>query len=147
MSTAYATPKLRREQVPKDACLCDYCSAKCCRYFAMPLEKPEEFADFEFIRWFLLHERATVFAEDETWYLLVHTTCRHLQEDNRCGIYDTRPQICRDYSTKDCEYEDDWTYDFYLERPEQVAEYTEAVVQEEGQSIRSKKPALMPILG
>jgi uncharacterized protein len=146
MSTALPLPKLRREQVPTGECLCDHCTAKCCRYFAMPIDAPEDRADLEFLRWFLLHDRATVFKEDETWYLLVHTTCRHLQPDNRCGIYDTRPQVCRDYSTNDCEYEDDWTYDFYLERPEQVFEYTEAVTQEEGQSIRSKKPALLPIL-
>ena len=24
--------------------------------------------------------------------------CPHLQPDNRCGIYQTRPQICRDYA-------------------------------------------------
>jgi Fe-S-cluster containining protein len=147
MSTALATPKLRREQVPTSECLCDHCTAKCCKYFALPLDAPEDRADYEFMRWFLLHDRATVFKEGQTWYLLVHTTCRHLQPDNRCGIYDTRPQVCRDYSTNDCEYEDDWTYEFYLERPEQVAEYTEAVLQEEGQSIRSPKPPMLPILG
>jgi Fe-S-cluster containining protein len=146
MSTAHATPKLRRKDVPKDACLCDYCIAKCCRYFALPIDSPEEHADFEFIRWYLLHERATVFKEGKTWYLIVHNTCRHLQQDNRCGIYETRPQVCRDYSTKDCEFDDDWTYDFYLERPEQVAEYTEAVLQEDGRSIRSPKPPLLPII-
>jgi uncharacterized protein len=146
MSTALALPKLRREQVPTGESLCDHCTAKCCRYFALPIDAPEDRADLEFLRWFLLHDRATVFKEEETWYLLVHTTCRHLQPDNRCGIYDTRPQVCRDYSTNDCEYEDDWTYDFYLERPEQVFEYTEAVAPEEGKSIRSAKPALLPIL-
>jgi Fe-S-cluster containining protein len=146
MATAVASTKPRREQVPKDKVLCEYCTAKCCRYFALPIETPEDAADFEFLRWFLLHERATVFKEDDDWYLLIHTTCRHLQADNRCGIYESRPQVCRDYSTKDCEYEDDWTYDFYLERPEQVAEYTEAVVQSKGRSIRSPKPPLLPIL-
>jgi uncharacterized protein len=148
MATAVAIPasKPRREQVPKDKVLCEYCTAKCCRYFALPIEAPETREDFEFVRWFLLHEGATVFKEDDTWYLLVHTVCRHLQDDNRCGIYDTRPQVCRDYSTKDCEYDDDWTYDFYLERPEQVAEYTEAVLQKKGRSIRSPKPPLLPIL-
>jgi uncharacterized protein len=146
MATASALPKPRRKQVSKDECLCDYCTAKCCRYFAMPIETPEDLTDFEYMRWFLLHERATVFKEDDDWYLLVHTVCRHLQDDNRCGIYETRPQVCRDYSTNDCEYEDDWTYDFYLERPEQVAEYTEAVLQEKGKSIRSPKPALLPII-
>jgi Fe-S-cluster containining protein len=147
MATALLSPKPRREDVPKDKVLCEYCTAKCCRYFALPIEPPEDFADYEFIRWFLLHERATVFKEGTDWYMLVHTTCRHLQDDYRCGIYETRPQICRDYTTKECEYEDDWTYDFYLERPEQVMEYTEAIIQAEGASIRSKKPALMPILG
>jgi Fe-S-cluster containining protein len=88
-----------------------------------------------------------VFKEDHDWYLLVHTECRHLQADNRCGIYDTRPKVCRDYSIKDCEYEDDWTYDFYLETSEQVEEYMEAVLQKRGRSIRSRKPPLLPILG
>ena len=146
MSTVPLPTKPRRKQVPKDKVLCEYCTAKCCRYFALPFDAPEEFTDYEFIRWFLLHERASVFKEGEDWYLLVHTTCRHLQPDNRCGIYETRPQICRDYTTKDCEYEDDWTYEFYLERAEQVSEYMEAVLQEEGKSIRSAKPPLMPIL-
>ncbi len=146
MATALAPTKPRREQVPKDAVLCEYCTAKCCRYFALPIDTPEEFSDFEYLRWFLLHERATVFKEGDDWYLLVHTTCRHLRDDHLCGIYETRPQICRDYSTNDCEYEDDWTYDFYLERAEQVAEYTEAVIQEEGRSIRSPKPPMLPIL-
>ena len=145
MATVPVTLKPTRKQVPEGKVLCDYCSAKCCRYFALPLDAPEDKADFEFMRWFLLHERASVFKEDDIWYLLVHTVCRHLQPDNRCGIYETRPQVCRDYSTKDCEYDDDWTYDFYLERPEQVAEYTEAVLQE-GESIRSPRPPLLPIL-
>jgi Fe-S-cluster containining protein len=98
------------------------------------------------MRWFLLHDRATVFKEDDDWYLLVHTECEHLQSDNRCGIYETRPQICRDYTTKDCEYDDDWTYDFYLETADQVAEYTEAILPKKGKKMRSPKPALMPII-
>ena len=63
----------------------------------------QSFKDFEFIRWYLLHEHATVFTEDDDWYLLVHTPCKHLGEDNRCGIYETRPQICRDYDNDWCE--------------------------------------------
>ena len=146
MATALPRTKPLREEVPKDKVLCEYCPAKCCRYFALPIEEPEDYADFEFMRWFLLHERATVFREGQQWYLLVHTVCRHLREDNLCGIYETRPQICRDYTTDNCEYEDDWTYDFYLETPEQVVEYCEATLQDEYDTIRSPKPALMPIL-
>jgi len=146
MSTALAPQKIRRKDVPEGKVLCDYCTAKCCRYFALPIETPETYEDYEFIRWFLLHDRATVFKEDDDWYLLVHTECEHLQPDNLCGIYDTRPQICRDYSTKDCEYEDDWTYDFYLETADQVAEYTEAVLPKKKRSIRSPKPPLLPVI-
>ncbi len=92
MATVLAPIKPRRKDVPTDKCLCEFCTAKCCRYFALPIETPETFEDFEYIRWFLLHDRATVFKEDDDWYLLVHTECRHLQADYRCGIYDTRPK-------------------------------------------------------
>ena len=147
MATA-ATPKIRREELKPGEVLCDHCSAKCCRYFALPIETPTTYRDWEFIRWYLLHEAATVFKEDETWYLLVHTTCKHLGSDNRCGIYHTRPLICREYSTDKCEYEDDWLYEQYLETAEQVGEYAEAILpREDPTTIRSPKPALLPIVG
>jgi uncharacterized protein len=147
MATVAKMPKIRREDVPADRVLCEYCTAKCCRYFALPIETPESFKDFEFIRWYLLHDRASVFKENDDWYLLVHTVCNHLQADNRCGIYETRPAICRDYTVKSCEYEDDWTYEFYLETAEQVEEYRDAVVQKKGRSIRSARPPLLPVVG
>ena len=140
-------PKLRREQLAPGEVLCAHCTAKCCRYFALPIELPETFAEWEYIRWYLLHSRATVFVDEGDWYLMVHTTCKHLQPNYMCGIYETRPQICRDYSTKDCEYEDDWVYDQYFETPEQIVEYAEAVLPRSGNSNgRSAKPPLLPIL-
>jgi Fe-S-cluster containining protein len=139
--------KPRRTDLPPDAVLCDHCTAKCCRYFALPIDTPTERHDFDTIRWFLLHERASVFVDDGTWYLLVHTKCKHLQPNNLCGIYETRPQICRDYTTDACEYDDDWTYDQYFETPEQLMEYVEAVFPPpRGGTIRSPKPVGLPIL-
>jgi len=138
--------KISRHQLKPGEVLCDYCIGRCCRYFALPIDKPTTFADYEYIRWYLLHERATVFTEDDQWYLLVHTPCKHLGDDNRCGIYDTRPQICRDYSTDKCEFDDDFTYERYFETPEQIAEFAEAVLQSPGQDIRSPRPALLPVL-
>lgn len=140
------TIKMKRENLPEGKSLCDYCTAKCCKYFALPIETPTERQDYDFIRWFLLHEHATVFTEDGTWYILVHTQCKHLRPDNLCGIYETRPQICRDYTTDNCEYDDDWVYDQYFETPEQVAEYTEAVMGNPDGLFRSPKPALLPML-
>ncbi len=57
-------PRMTRANLPKGECLCDYCPAKCCRYFALPIDIPETLKDFDYIRWFLLHEKATVFVEE-----------------------------------------------------------------------------------
>ena len=92
-ATALAPLKPRREEVPKDKVLCEYCTAKCCRYFALPMETPTTWQDFDYLRWFMMHGRVSVFVEGETWYLMVHAECRHLLPDNRCGTYDTRPAI------------------------------------------------------
>ena len=145
--SAVVAHKPRREELQPGDILCQYCTAKCCRYFALSIETPETREDFEYIRWYLLHDRATVFTEGETWYLLVQTTCKHLQPDNRCAIYDTRPNVCREYSIKDCEYEDDWTYERYFETPEQIEEYADAILmREDCQSIRSPQPSLLPVI-
>ncbi len=128
MATKMSGPKARRKQQPAGEVRCTSCAAKCCRYFALPIDTPTTWQDFDSIRWFLLHDRATVFREDGTWYLMVSTACRHLGADNRCAAYEVRPQICRGYSTDDCEGGDDWVYDRYLETPEQVEEYAEAVL-------------------
>lgn len=136
-----------KSEVPTSECLCDYCNAKCCRYFALPIDIPTTQQDFDYIRWYLLHDKATVFVDDGDWYLLVHTVCKHLQPNNLCGIYLTRPQICRDYSTDKCEYDDDAVYDSYFETPEQVAEYSEARLGATRRgSVRSPEPAMLPIL-
>jgi Fe-S-cluster containining protein len=139
--------KPRKEDLPPGTNLCEHCTAKCCHYFALPIDTPEEATDFDYIRWYLLHDRATVFVDEGTWYLLVHTTCKHLQPDYRCGIYDIRPQICRDYSTDNCEYEDDTTYEQYFETPEQIHEFAEALEAFKSPKVnRSRKPPALPIL-
>lgn len=146
---------LRRSDFADAENLCDHCTAKCCKYFALPIDEPVARRDFDFIRWYLLHDRASVFVDEDTWYLLVHTTCKHLQADNRCGIYETRPQICREYTTKDCEFEDDWCYERYFETPEQIDEYADALFGPQFpqtgtraiDSIRGRRPTGLPVVG
>ncbi|MGB1925863.1 MAG: YkgJ family cysteine cluster protein [Rubripirellula sp.] len=153
MSLMVKAAKRRRSDFPVDANLCEFCSAKCCHYFALAIDEPVSRQDFDYIRWYLLHDGATVFVEDEEWYLLVYTTCKHLQADHRCGIYETRPQICRDYTTAECEFEDDWCYEKYFESPEQIDEYADALFGPQfpdldghpSQSLRSRRPTGLPI--
>lgn len=119
---------MRRSDVPPGEVLCSYCTAKCCRYFALPIDTPETWEDFDHIRWYMLHGRVGIFVEEETWYLIVYADCKELQDDHRCGIYETRPRICRSYTTDECEFEDDACYDKFFESPEQIWEYAEAVL-------------------
>ena len=120
--------QLDRDKLPKGEILCQHCTAKCCQYFALQIDEPTAREDFDFIRWYMVHGTVSVFVEDGTWYLMVHNRCDHLMDDNRCGIYDTRPQICRDYSTDNCEYDDEACYDKLFETPDQLWEYAEAVL-------------------
>jgi Fe-S-cluster containining protein len=108
--------------------LCEFCTGKCCRYYAFPITTPKDWEDFDFIRWYLLHGRTSIFVDEGTWHILVSGDCQHLLEDNRCGIYHTRPQICRDHTTDDCEYDSDADYDQLFETAEQIEEFAEAML-------------------
>lgn len=104
--------------------LCEHCTAACCRYIALPLDTPGKKRDFDDIRWFLMHENVSVFVEDGDWYISFVTNCRHLQPDNRCGVYHTRPQICRDYSTSNCDYHSgDYGWQHHFTCPEHLDEF------------------------
>lgn len=125
--TPKPTRRPKKSEVPPER-LCEFCDAKCCRYFALPIDKPSTFEEFDYVRWYLLHEGASVFVEDGDWFLLVHSPCKELGLDNRCRIYETRPQICREYSTARCEYDDLFVFEQYFETPEQVEEYAVATL-------------------
>lgn len=104
--------------------LCEHCVALCCRYIALPIDTPQKRSDFDDIRWYLLHEGVSVFIEDGDWYICITTTCRHLQPDRRCGIYETRPRICRDYSTEGCDYHSgDYGWEQHFTCSEHLDEY------------------------
>jgi Fe-S-cluster containining protein len=104
--------------------LCEHCTAVCCRYVALPIETPETDADFDDVRWYLLHEGVSVFVEDDDWYISLTTNCRHLQPDFRCGIYETRPKICRKYSTDNCDYHSgDYGWQAHFTCPEHLDLY------------------------
>src|SRR5256885_1810758 len=50
----YRSPtKPRREDLQPGQSLCDHCVAKCCRYFALPLDTPKQRKDFDTLPSFL----------------------------------------------------------------------------------------------
>jgi Fe-S-cluster containining protein len=138
-------PTVKRGDLKPGEVLCQYCTGKCCRYFALPIETPKTWDDFDHVRWYLMHGKAAIFVEDGVWYLTVHADCQHLLPDNRCGIYDDRPGICRRYSTDNCEYDDDAVYDKFFECPEQVWEYAEAVLPPRKRR-KANQPIQLPVI-
>ncbi len=103
---------------------CHRCTGLCCRYFALPIETPEDWKDFDDIRWYLAHENVSVFVEKGDWYLNVHNSCRYLRKDHRCAIYETRPRICRTYKTEDCDFTgEDYNFEMYFTSEQQLALY------------------------
>ncbi len=139
-----STP-MTRENLPPGEVLCSYCTARCCRYFAMQIDTPTTRQQFDHIRWYMLHGPFSVFVDGETWFLVVPGDCKHIQPDYRCGIYETRPDICRAYTTDECEYDNNGIYDQYFETPEQLWEYALAMLPPEPR--RSPDcPVSLPIL-
>jgi len=104
---------------------CELCDGQCCRYFALPIETPDDREDYDDIRWYLCHEDVTVFVEDGDWYVNIKNKCRHLSEkDSRCAIYGERPHICRKYDHDDCDFvEGDYDYELHFTDDKQMAEY------------------------
>lgn len=105
--------------------LCKKCKGLCCRYFALPIETPQDWDDYDDIRWYLSHENVTVFVEDGDWYLNVKNKCRYLSEkDYLCQIYNKRPNICRQYNLDNCDFTNgEYGYDLYFENDCQMEMY------------------------
>jgi Fe-S-cluster containining protein len=138
--------KFQREDLKSGENLCSYCTARCCRYFALPIDRPKTWNDFDFIRWYMMHGSVSIFVESETWYLMVHADCKHLLEDHRCGTYDTRPAICESYTTDECEFEDDDCYDQLFESPEQLWEYAAALLPPKTKKRTVGEPVSLPVV-
>ena len=132
---------VRREDLAPEEILCDHCTARCCHYFALPIDTPVDRNDYDNIRWYLLHGTVSVFVDDGNWYLLIHNTCDQLDAAGRCGIYQTRPNICREYSTDNCEYDNDACYERLFEQPEQIDEFADALLG------RRRRSSELPLVG
>jgi Fe-S-cluster containining protein len=78
----------------------------CCQYLTQQVDTPKTKADFDHLLWQLAHRDMQLFQDDEAWFLLINNPCQHLLADGNCGIYETRPQVCRDYTNDWCELDE-----------------------------------------
>ena len=87
--------------------------------------------DFDNIRWYLLHENVTIFVEKSQWYIGIANRCKQLQPDNRCGVYETRPKVCRGYSTDNCDYHGgEYEFEMLFTSAEQLERYAKQKLAE-----------------
>jgi Fe-S-cluster containining protein len=108
-----------------DKCNCEKCfecRGECCRSVAIELEEPEDLNEFEDLKWYLFHTGITVYIDkDGDWYVDVPIKCKHLDDEGKCMIYETRPPVCRDYDVDDCDNAEDEETEF--ETPQDVDDY------------------------
>ena len=88
--------------MPASKANCTACGL-CCSYVAIEIDAPTTVKIATQLLWYVYHEGVSLYANGDDWMVQFDTTCVHLQPDYRCGIYETRPHICREFSEQDCE--------------------------------------------
>lgn len=95
-------PSFPNEEIMTESEICVACHG-CCNYVTMEIGKPGSVRAKDEYRWYLLHRNVDIYIDnDDDWYILFKTPCDRLGEDGICGIYEFRPNICRDYSAEAC---------------------------------------------
>lgn len=85
---------------------CSFCTGSiCCTYVTHAIDAPKSKEDFQQLLWQVSHDNIKIYKDEDGWTLLVDGKCQHLQIDGRCGIYETRPAVCREHTNNYCEYD------------------------------------------
>jgi Fe-S-cluster containining protein len=90
------------DAAPRAAASCTACGL-CCSYVAIEVDQPTTAKRATQLLWYIYHGGVSLYVNEDEWMVQFETTCQYLQPDHRCGIYDTRPHICREFSAQDCE--------------------------------------------
>ncbi len=131
---------------PASAPPCDRCEARCCRYFALEIDRPVTPEDHEKVRWYLVHEGTSVWVDEGRWFLEMRNACRHLGADSACRIYENRPRICREYgappSPDRCEFfEEDLAFDLRFDDAEAFDAWSREVLRMRERRLRGRREA------
>lgn len=82
---------------------CTACG-QCCTYVGIHINGPSRPRWATDILWYLYHERVYVYRDgDGEWSVHFEARCRNLGPELRCGVYQTRPHLCRSFDNRSCE--------------------------------------------
>jgi Fe-S-cluster containining protein len=116
------TKKKKKSIGKKNPCT-ECIPAKCCMYFSIEIDEPENKKDYDDLLWIIAHRDAEIYVNDDRWYLMVQTPCRFYDPIKGCLIYPKRPRICRAHSTGECEFEDDYDFELHFHSYEELERY------------------------
>jgi uncharacterized protein len=88
---------------------CKFCNGMCCRYVLIEIEKEPRSKDrFDELIWWLFNPNILILKNGREWSILVLGKCVNLDENNRCRVYEHRPDPCRDYPPEEigCHFND-----------------------------------------
>jgi len=134
-------PVFKNEEYMTESEICVKCHG-CCSYVTADIEKPDTAMRREEYKWYLHHRNTEIYIDNEgSWQLLFKTPCNELDENGFCLVYETRPQICRDYSAEYCSRTGkDHTHLF--KTPDEMTAYlneTDAAKKKVKKTVRKKK--------
>ena len=103
---------------------CEKCiPAKCCMYFSIEIDEPEDEGDYDDLLWIIAHKDVEIYVNDEKWYMMVLTPCRFYDPVKGCLIYPRRPRICREHRLEECEFDEDYGFDEHFHSFEELDRY------------------------
>ncbi len=113
------------------------CVARCCRYVTVAIDPPRSEADWDEIRWWLLHPGIMVFkdADDGEWAVCFETRCSNLTSDNLCRAWPNHPDLCREHDATTCEFREAMKYEVFLASEEDLARHLERTGLKRGRRV------------
>ena len=88
---------------PDPSRVCPPCG-KCCRYVAVGIDGPVSVGGVSTALWLVYHRNVSVYqSHDGGWFVLFPADCENLLPNGLCGVYASRPTICRQYDVDGCE--------------------------------------------
>lgn len=86
---------------------CSYCTQSiCCNYVNIEIDTPRSRADFDQLLWQVAHDNISFYKDEDGWFMTISSRCGFLSDRGECGIYDSRPTICREYTNEFCEFDE-----------------------------------------
>lgn len=105
---------------------CSKCKKSiCCNSINQKIPTPKSKEDFDHLIWQVAHENINIFKDADGWFLHIQSRCMHLGPNGACGIYDTRPWVCREYDNVFCEFDEsiEQASELFFASPKKLEKY------------------------